>query len=81
MAKRTISGLRSNLLILRVTMSAQAPPRNPLLVALADALAGALGSVVAVIAFYPIDIAKTRAQAKYGECVSVASILRSLGPL
>ena len=37
--------------------------RGALLAALADALAGALGSVVAVAVFYPIDIAKTRAQA------------------
>lgn len=37
---------------------------NPLLTALADALAGAIGSVVAALAFYPIDIAKTRAQAQ-----------------
>lgn len=37
--------------------------RNPFLLALADALAGALGGVVAVLAFYPVDIAKTRAQA------------------
>lgn len=62
-------------------MSPQAPSRNPLLVALADALAGALGSVVAVLAFYPIDIAKTRAQALYGEYVNVRSMLRSSGPL
>ncbi|CAM9438239.1 unnamed protein product [Ectocarpus sp. 8 AP-2014] len=37
--------------------------RGALLAALSDALAGALGSVVAVAVFYPIDIAKTRAQA------------------
>lgn len=49
------------------TMRPPAPAKNPLLVALADALAGALGSVVAVLAFYPIDIAKTRTQALCGE--------------
>lgn len=44
--------------------TAAAAARNPFLVALADALAGALGSVVAALAFYPIDIAKVRAQAQ-----------------
>ncbi|CAB1113290.1 unnamed protein product [Ectocarpus sp. CCAP 1310/34] len=45
--------------------AAPATPRDrgALLAALSDALAGALGSVVAVAVFYPIDIAKTRAQA------------------
>lgn len=37
--------------------------RRALFAALTDALAGALGSVVAVAVFYPIDVAKTRAQA------------------
>ncbi|CAM9380258.1 unnamed protein product [Laminaria digitata] len=40
-----------------------APGRAALFAALTDALAGALGSVVAVAVFYPIDVAKTRAQA------------------
>ena len=39
------------------------PGRGALFAALTDALAGALGSVVAVAVFYPIDVAKTRAQA------------------
>lgn len=47
--------------------------KNPLLAALADALAGALGSVVAVAAFYPIDIAKTRAQASSSSAVRSGS--------
>ncbi|CAM9705859.1 unnamed protein product [Discosporangium mesarthrocarpum] len=37
--------------------------RGAILSALADALAGALGSVIAVAAFYPVDVAKTRLQA------------------
>lgn len=47
--------------------------KNHLLAALADALAGALGSVVAVAAFYPIDVAKTRAQASSSAARSDAS--------
>lgn len=43
--------------------SSSSDGRGALLAALADALAGALGSVVAVAVFYPIDVAKTRAQA------------------
>ncbi|CAM9318698.1 unnamed protein product [Choristocarpus tenellus] len=37
--------------------------RRAMLSAVADALAGALGSVVAMSVFYPVDIAKTRTQA------------------
>lgn len=67
----TLQGRHSEILLEEMSASTRAgggpPPKNALLVALADALAGAIGSVVAVVVFYPMDTAKTRAQALYGE--------------
>lgn len=49
-----------------------------LLAALTDALAGALGSVIAAVTFYPIDIAKTRVQA--ATRLSTAAAAAAAGP-